>query len=56
MRLVTFSDAGPPRVGLVAGDEVIDLSGAAPRTMLEFLDGIRWLENPVVDEPAAEVS
>src|SRR5262245_46776840 len=39
MRLVTFSDAGPARVGALVGDEVVDLAGAVPDTMLEVLAG-----------------
>jgi 2-keto-4-pentenoate hydratase/2-oxohepta-3-ene-1,7-dioic acid hydratase in catechol pathway len=39
MRLVTFSDAGPARIGAVVENEVVDLSGVVPRTMLEFLAG-----------------
>jgi len=37
MRLVTFSDARPARVGVVVGDEVIDVAGAVPASMLDFL-------------------
>jgi 2-keto-4-pentenoate hydratase/2-oxohepta-3-ene-1,7-dioic acid hydratase in catechol pathway len=37
MRLVTFSDARSARVGVVTGDEVVDLSKVAPGQMLDFL-------------------
>jgi 2-keto-4-pentenoate hydratase/2-oxohepta-3-ene-1,7-dioic acid hydratase in catechol pathway len=37
MRLVTFSDARPARVGAVVDDEVVDLSDVVARTMLELL-------------------
>jgi hypothetical protein len=39
MRLVTFSDGKPVRVGAVVGNEVVDLAGAVPNTMLEALAG-----------------
>lgn len=39
MRLVTISTADGPRVGIVAGDHVIDLSPAGYRDILSFLEG-----------------
>jgi 2-keto-4-pentenoate hydratase/2-oxohepta-3-ene-1,7-dioic acid hydratase in catechol pathway len=42
MRLATFTHAGTTRIGVVSGDEVVDLAEAAPglpRAMEAFLDG-----------------
>ncbi len=41
MKLATFSQAGTTRIGLVEGDELVDLAAAAPelpRDMLSFLE------------------
>jgi 2-keto-4-pentenoate hydratase/2-oxohepta-3-ene-1,7-dioic acid hydratase in catechol pathway len=41
MRLVTFSEAGQTRIGLLKGDEIVDLSVAAPdlpKEMVAFLE------------------
>jgi hypothetical protein len=46
MRLVTFSDARPARVGAVVDDEVVRVE----------IDALGALENPVVDEPPPEVA
>lgn len=42
MRFVSFSDRdGFPRVGILVGDVVIDVSAAAP-LVFEHLEGVRW--------------
>ena len=41
MRLATFEQDGRPRVGLVAGDDIVDLSQAAPELPRDMIGLIR---------------
>jgi len=53
MRLVTFSDSGPARPGILVGDAIVDLAKAAP-------DGPRdasgWIERDVADGSLARLA
>ena len=57
MKLAPFTRDGATRIGLVDGDEVVELAAAAPDLRRDVgIEGIGELENPVIAEPGAEAS
>jgi len=66
MRLVTFSDGGTPRIGILKGEAIIDLAAVAPdlpREMVAFLEagdaamsGARHVENATPTLKLADVT